>query len=209
METEANPLTPLLLSLSKVQVREQLARLRDGCSSVELIDGYIVPALEEIGNLWSAGELALSQVYMSGRICEELVEDILPAEAAEWKEKPRIAVTVFEDYHFLGKQILCSVLQAAGYRPLDYHRTSEDPLVSRVKEDGIEVLLVSVLMLSSALRMKGVCRKLEGSGVRIMVGGAPFRFDRNLYREIGADRMGMHAADAVSFLKEYGDSDGR
>jgi methanogenic corrinoid protein MtbC1 len=208
METEANPLTALLLSLSKVQLRDQVQRLQEEYPSLELIEAYIVPALEEIGDLWSAGELALSQVYMSGRICEELVAEILPAEAAEWKTSPRIAVTAFEDHHFLGKQILCSVLRAAGYRPSDYHRTSADELISRVNEDGIDVLMVSVLMLSSALRLKSVCERLKNSGIKIIVGGAPFRFDRNLYRELGADRMGMHASDAVLFLKEYGDGNG-
>ena len=40
--------------------------------------------LERIGNLWEKGHCALSQVYMSRRICEELVDALLgPAETAK------------------------------------------------------------------------------------------------------------------------------
>jgi trimethylamine corrinoid protein len=36
--------------------------------------------------------------------------------------------------------------------------------------------------------------------VRIVVGGAPFRFDAELWRQVGADAMGRTAADALDIV---------
>ena len=67
---------------------------------------YLVPVLEEIGTGWENGTYALSQVYMSGRICEELVDLILPPTDVMRRTQPKIAIATLEDYHMLGKRIV-------------------------------------------------------------------------------------------------------
>lgn len=47
----------------------------------------MVPALDRIGTGWENGTIALSQVYMSGRICEEVVDDLLPTGAPKGKQE--------------------------------------------------------------------------------------------------------------------------
>lgn len=39
--------------------------------------------------------------------------------------------------------------------------------------------------------------------VRLRGGGAPFLFDENLWREVGADAMGRNAAEAVTLVSEW------
>jgi methanogenic corrinoid protein MtbC1 len=45
-----------------------------------------------------------------------------------------------------------------------------------------------------------VCSQLKarGADIKVAVGGAPFLFDGQLWREVGADAMGRSAGDAVS-----------
>jgi trimethylamine corrinoid protein len=76
--------------------------------------------------------------------------------------------------------------------------------VERVKNDEIRVLLISVLMLSSALKIKTVKELLtvQGLDVRIIVGGAPFRFDPDLWREVGADAMCHTASEASGLISK-------
>ncbi|RWX44604.1 B12 binding domain-containing protein [Candidatus Electrothrix aarhusensis] len=71
--------------------------------------------------------------------------------------------------------------------------------MQKVCEDSIKVILISTLMLRSALRVKQVKQLLEqaGSSVKIIVGGAPYRFDPLLWQEVGADAMGANAAEAI------------
>ncbi len=172
---------------------------------MQAIEELMVPALIHLGDEWNAGRIALSQIYMSSRICEDIVERVLPAEAAERKAHPRQAIAVLSDYHTLGKRIVLSVMRASGFDVLDYGRLDADDLVERVLADDVKILLISVLMLPSALKVKAVRAGLEARGakVKIAVGGAPFLFDRELWREVGADAMGRNAADAVAIVQRW------
>lgn len=172
---------------------------------MQVVETLIVPALEQLGEDWYAGRVALSQIYMSSRICEELVERVLPPMASARKSKPRHAIAVLSDYHMLGKRIVLSVMRASGFEVLDYGRMDVEQLVQRVVADDVKILLISTLMLPSALKVKAVKTALDAAGkqVRIAVGGAPFLFDPNLWREVGADAMGRNAADAVAIVRAW------
>ena len=191
-----------LLSLDRLAARNMLLESGGSETPLQLVEKLVVPALERIGAGWEQGRVALSQVYMSGRICEELVDTLLPADGLGRKNRPKMAIAVLQDYHLLGKRIVYSVLRASGFELLDYGRVDADDLVRRVRNDGVEVLLISVLMLSSALRVKDVQTRLKslGSEVKIVVGGAPFRLDDQLWKEVGADAMGREAAEAIDII---------
>jgi trimethylamine corrinoid protein len=169
------------------------------------VEALLVPALEKIGRDWERGEVALSQVYMSGRISEELIEELLPLPPEAGSDGPVIAITMLHDYHLLGKRIVTSMLRANGLAVRDYGRTEVDELVERVRRDQVSILLVSTLMLSSALRVEDVIAGLRESGpaVKVAVGGAPFRFDEQLYLEVGADAYGRNASDALRLVSGW------
>jgi methanogenic corrinoid protein MtbC1 len=77
-----------------------------------------------------------------------------------------------------------------------------ETIVKKVKENGIKILLVSVLMLPSALKIKQLKEALnkESLNIKLLVGGAPFRFDKHLWQEVGADAMGSNPAEAVEMV---------
>lgn len=173
-------------------------------SMIEIADNLLAPSLESIGTGWEEGTVALAQVYMSGRICEQLVEKILKTSAPARSGQPKIAMAVIEDYHSLGKKIVLSVLKVAGYEVLDYgHGLSTTEVINRALEDEIEILLISTLMLPSALLIRNMTKllKLRSSGIKVVVGGAPFLFDKDLWKEVGADAMGSNASDAIGLVK--------
>lgn len=194
-----------LLALDRVEAESLFARAQVNLSPIAAVERVVVPALEQVGADWEAGSVALSQVYMSGRFCEELVEQVLPPSDPDRKHQPRSAIVVLNDYHLLGKRIVYSVMRASGFELFDYGRLDVDQLVARAIEDRIRVLLISVLILPSALKVKEVCARLKSArpDIRIVVGGAPFQFDRELWRELGADAMGVSAADAVTIVERW------
>lgn len=170
---------------------------------IEAVEQLIVPALEAIGRGWDEGRTALSQVYVAGRFCERLVSSVLPAGTAAGGERPRTAIVVLNDYHFLGKRIVSAVLRASGIAILDYGRMDVEALISRVAEDRLEVLLISVLMLPAALQVGALTAALRARDLPVLVavGGAPFHFDGELWREVGADAMGRAAGDAPGIVR--------
>ena len=196
------PFETTLLSIDRIGANEILKETSNKWSSMEQLKYIIAPALERIGAGWERGQIALTQVYMAGRICEELVEKILPREAPDRKRQPNMAITVLKDYHLLGKRIVLSGLRASGYELKDYGRMDVDELVEQTLKDQIELLFISTLMLPSALQVASVKKRLDHaqSPIRIVVGGAPFRMDDTLWKTVGADAMGQDASDAVTLI---------
>jgi len=172
---------------------------------IQVVEQVIVPALEQIGTAWEAGDVALSQIYMSGRFCEELVERVLPTADPDRKRQPRSAIVVLDDYHLLGKRIVYTVMRAGGFELFDYGRMDVDEVVQKVLADKIRVLLISVLMLPAALKVREVCAQLKAAdvGVHVVVGGAPFLLDTQLWQEVGADAVGQSATDAVRIVSRW------
>jgi methanogenic corrinoid protein MtbC1 len=181
------------------RVLQAAAAEEDALAAVEQL---IAPVLERIGAGWERGENALAQVYMAGVICEELVDALLPPRDHRRKDSPRVALAVLDDFHLLGKRLVYSVLRAAGYEVLDLGRVTPEELLARVREGGIDVVLPSVLMLPSALRVREVADGLP-PGVRLGVGGAPFRLDPKLGHEVGAHAVGATASDALAILRAF------
>jgi len=190
-----------LLTMDRLSAAKLLAESNDAVP-LQHIESLVIPTLERIGLGWEQGRYALSQVYMSGRICQELVDELLPPSDPNRKYQPKMAIGVLDDHHLLGKRIVYATLRASGYELQDYGQMDVESLVHKTNEDGIEVLLISVLMLNSALRITKVREGLDrlGCTTRIIVGGAPFRIDDKLWKEVGADAMGKNASDAIEAI---------
>lgn len=197
------PFEKALLDIDRISAQKLIARACMSSDAVTFVEQVTVPVLEKIGDDWEKGRIALSQVYMSGRICEELIDTILPAENPQRKSQPKMAIAVLNDYHSLGKTILYSSLRASGFELLDFGRVDVEQLVQKVLNNNIRILLISVLMFPSALQVKDVCRLLkeQGNGARVVVGGAPFRFDTQLWQDVGADATGENIADALRIIQ--------
>lgn len=190
-----------LLLLDKESVEKLLKEASKKGSAIEIASQIITATLKKIGDDWEDGTLALSQVYMSGVICEELIDKILPPNSPVRVHQPKMAIGVFEDYHLLGKRIVYSSLRASGFEVTDLGGgLTIDRLVELIKQEQIRILLLSVLMLPSALHIKELKNRLSGIDVKILVGGAPFRFDEELWKEVGADGFGKDSSDAIQLV---------
>ena len=201
----AEKLMRALLDIDRLAAEQILTGAIRESGLDEVVRSMIVPALEQIGDDWVRGRVSLSDVYMSSRICEELMRPLAPKAAQLRQDQPRIGLAALHDYHLLGKKMVHLALLSSGYAVMDFGQgISVADLVRRVQEADVEVLLVSTLMLPSALRVKDLRRELDRAGLKptLVVGGAPFRFDLELWKEVGADAMGISAADALKILDQ-------
>jgi methanogenic corrinoid protein MtbC1 len=204
MNTTVEEFEVALLSLDRVKIKSILTNIDEDSTLLEKLDSLVVPAMENIGKKWESGEVALSQMYMGGKICEDIVDELIPITNTKRVEDPNLAIVVYKDFHMLGKRIVYTFLRATGYEVIDYgQQTSIESLIEKIKNDNIQILLVSVLMLNSALNVKELILKMreENLMTKVVVGGAPFRFDKNLYKEIGADAFGSSASDVLEIIE--------
>jgi methanogenic corrinoid protein MtbC1 len=190
-----------LLSLDKQRTEAIIRKAANEQTPMVVASKLVTSSLQRIGEMWEEGKVALSQVYMSGIICEEIIDNLLPPSSPLRIDQPKMAIAVFEDYHLLGKRIIYSTLRASGFELIDLGGGMKtDQLERIVKDEDIKILLLSVLMLPSALRIKDLRKRLPVADVKVIVGGAPFRFDQNLWLEVGADAYGKDSSEALEIV---------
>jgi methanogenic corrinoid protein MtbC1 len=203
MKIAINNLERALLSLDQEAAEEIIFELVKTAPASEIAGNLISETLRRIGESWEQGKLSLSQIYTSGIICEKIIDKILLPTDVSFHYQPKIAIGVFEDFHLLGKRIVHSTLRAAGFEVMDLGGgLTSDQIEEIVIKEKIEILLISVLMLPSALRLKELTTRLVPYNVQVVVGGAPFRFDENLWKEIGADYCGHDSSDALTIVNQ-------
>jgi len=194
-----------LVKVDRIKARELFEKAFEETEGFEFLEEMVVASLEIIGDKWEKGAASLAQVYMSGVICEELIDNYLPMMEVERKNSPRIAIAVLQDHHGLGKRIVYSIVRTGGYEILDFGiGVGVSDLIEMTIENNIEILLVSTLMLPAALKVKEVKRMLKDRGLdtKIIVGGAPFRLDENLWKKVGADACARSASEILKTIKE-------
>jgi methanogenic corrinoid protein MtbC1 len=183
--------------------RETLLAAAEGTDTPAVAESVVAPALERIGDDWEHGTVSLAQLYMAGRIAEQIVSEVLPQGRPGEGETPQVAIAVLEDHHALGKRLVLSALRSSRHAVADYgHGVTVERLVQRCRDDKPRVLLISTLMLPAALRVREVVNQLAlpGSPPVVIVGGAPFRLDPELWREVGADATGRNSAEAIELV---------
>jgi trimethylamine corrinoid protein len=198
--------TASLLAFDRVGARRVLQQALTTRSPLTIAEEVVTPALETIGQQWEVGQLSLSQVFMSGRICEELVDQFLPPADPSRKGHAAIAIAVLDDHHTMGKRIVRAALRANGYEVLDLgHALKAPDLAQKAAAANVRLLLVSVLMLRSALQVPALLAALDrlNTPIPVVVGGAPFLLDPELYLEVGAAAMGRNGADAVAIVRGF------
>jgi methanogenic corrinoid protein MtbC1 len=202
---DVDALEDALLDLDQVAALRILEEAGGGKLSTQTLEYVVVPALQRIGEAWERGDAALSQLYMSGRLCERLIGSLDVVPVSFRPDQPCIAIGVLDDSHILGKKIVLQMLRSAGYQVRDLGaRLSIDDLVDAVRLHDVEVLVVSVLMLRSALKVSALRERLarHGPAPTLVVGGAPFRFDPALAGEVGADYAGNNASDILPIMAQ-------
>ena len=193
-----------LLQINRMKAAEIFEECFASAKGFDQLKQLAIQSIEKIGAGWEDGTVSLSQVFMSSVICEELIDQYLPKFQIKRTGNPKMAIAVLLDQSALGKKIVCSILRAGGFEIMDFGQgLSVEELVAKTIEHQIEILLISTLMLPSAIKVKAVKEQLAAQGVspKIVVGGAPFRFDMNLWQTVGADADGKNASSIIKTIE--------
>lgn len=175
--------------------------------AVEIINKYLIPALDIVGERYEKGEIFLPQLVQSAETVKEAFS-VLKAEMAKTGgrdiSKGKIVMaTVKGDVHDIGKNIVKTVLENYGYQIIDLGRNVNiKDVVRAVKENNIKLLGLSALMTTTVKNMEKTIKAVreEVPEVKIMVGGAVLTTD---YADmINADYYAGDAKKAVEIAKE-------
>ena len=197
----------LLKSSDRRGARRMLRRaLATGIDPVLLQREVVTKAVDEVGGEWQEQVASLSQVYATGLIVEDSMETLSSLEGTGEGPVDRVVIgTARGDFHGLGKRIVAAFLRAAGFGVVDLGMSVPAvAFVDAALKESARLIAVSALMVDTALGIHEVRQEMDkrkAGGVRLLVGGAPFRFNPDLFRLVGADATASNAYEAARVVR--------
>lgn len=191
-------------------MKENAARLagemlNSGSLPAEVIDGEIIPALNEVGEKFEKKIMFLPQLLASAEAAKgafAVLKEAMPKNQDKTGECIVLA-TVKGDIHDIGKNIVKALLENYGFNVTDLGRDTEPELVMRtVKENNIKLAGLSALMTTTVPAMAETISLLHENcpWCRVVVGGAVLT--KEYADMIHADRYAKDAMDTVRYAQE-------
>lgn len=178
------------------------AALKEGFEPSHIVDNFLIPAINHVGDLYDKKEYFLPQLIQSAETMKEafgFVEPMLKKDGSEGKAKARIVIaTVKGDIHDIGKNIVALMLKNYGFEVYDLGKdVSAEEIIEAAREKKAQIIGLSALMTTTMMEMRAVIElaKKEGLSVKFMVGGAVVT--ESFAKEIGADGYSEDAYSAV------------
>ena len=116
--------------------------LAEGISPYELVSQYMIPAMDEVGRLFDCEEYFVPELLLAGRAMKASLEIIRPLLAASGVQPTgRVVIgTVKGDLHDIGKNLVASMLEGAGFEVTDLGAdVSPDKFIQAIREKGADI----------------------------------------------------------------------
>jgi 5-methyltetrahydrofolate--homocysteine methyltransferase len=182
------------------------AALDDGADPQEIINGYMVPAMQEVGARFEAKKIFVPEMMMSARTMQAGLDVLRPALSQQGQQQGQAGIvvigTVFGDLHDIGKNLVVLMLESSGYQVHNIgENVAPETFVAKARELGADVVGLSSLLTTGDPHVKATVEAFRGSDlagkVKVVCGGAAVTRKFAL-EQCGADG---HARDAVEAVK--------
>ena len=190
------------------QVKELVEKALEQDVDVEkILNDGLVAGMSIIGAKFKKNEVYVPEVLIAARAMHAGM-DVLKPKLAESGVEPKATVvvgTVKGDLHDIGKNLVCMMLEGAGYNVVDIGVNVEtEKFISEVQNNNATLCGMSALLTTTMGAMKTNVDAFKEAGlydnVKIFVGGAPVT--QSFADEIGAHGYGADAASAVDVANE-------
>jgi trimethylamine corrinoid protein len=195
------------------EAAEKLAEeaIKKNIDVLKVIQEGAVKGITELGEKYSTKEIFLPELMVGANACI-IATNILKTQIKakkEMKSLGRIVIgTVEGDIHFIGKNLVATMLEASGF---DVYDIGEDQpvanFINKAREVDADIVGASALITTARAEQEKLANALRKSGmnVKYIVGGAVV--DPAWTEIIGADGFANHLVDAVALAKRLAESD--
>ena len=181
--------------------------VEEGMTPHEIINQYMIKAMEEIGSRFEAGKVFVPNLLMSARAMRgalDVLKPLMQGQVDSYIGKIVIG-TVKGELHDNGKNLVASMFEGCGFEVINLGvDVSSDKFISAALENKADIICMSALLTTTMNYMKEVVAAVEASElkgkVKIMVGGAPV--NDAFAKAIGADAYTSNANAAVVMAKK-------
>lgn len=193
----------------KRKIAEDLTKkaLEAGNSPQELLHGQLLPAINEVGELFDKGKYFLPQLIASAetmKLCIGILEPLLLQDQTSEKMPVVVIATVAGDIHDIGKNLVALMLKNYGFQVIDLGKdVPKEKIIEATIEHNAQIIALSALMTTTMQEMRNVVEYAKEKGVtaKIMIGGAVITQD--YADEIHADGYSRDAADASGWQSAW------
>lgn len=179
--------------------------LEEGNGPKKLLDEILLPAINEVGELFDKGKYFLPQLIASAESMKASIEYLEPMllEKNSGEEMPTVVIATVEgDIHDIGKNLVSLMLKNYGFKVIDLGKdVPKERIIEAAIAHHAQVIALSALMTTTMQQMKHVIDYARERQVdaKIIVGGAVIT--QEYADEIGADGYSKDAADAVKLTQ--------
>ena len=169
------------------------------------MDEALLPAINEVGELFDKGKYFLPQLIASAEAMKASIEYMEPIllQAKAGKDMPTVVIATVEgDIHDIGKNLVALMLKNYGFHVVDLGKdVPKEKIIEAAREHNAQVIALSALMTTTMQQMRHVIdyAKAQEMDAKIIVGGAVIT--EEYAQEIGADGYSKDAADAVKLTR--------
>ncbi|BBE30274.1 5-methyltetrahydrofolate--homocysteine methyltransferase [Tepiditoga spiralis] len=176
--------------------------------SMEIINEFLIPALDIVGQRYEKEEIFLPQLIRSAETVKksfELIKEIILKSGEEKKVGKKILLaTVQGDVHDIGKNIVKVILENYGYEIVDLGKdVPAQKIIESIKKENIRLVGLSALMTTTVKSMEYIIKEIRKNKLdcKIMVGGAVL--NQKYTDMIKADYYVKDAQKAVEIAKQF------
>lgn len=163
----------------------------------------LTEGMKLLGERFARGEAFIPEVVYGSETFNQAIEMLRPklGDLVLMRDKKArvVMATVRGDVHDIGKGLVSTFLDLAGYEVIDLgHDISNEKIIEAIEQENPAIVGLSALMTTTMLQQREFIKTLEQKGLRdkvkVIVGGAPI--NQAWADEIGADGFGADALDA-------------
>lgn len=192
-------------------MKEESARcakeLLENTESLVIINDYIIPALDVVGDGFEKNTIFLPQLLMSADSAKAAFDEIkahfVMSGAEQVKGEKIIIATVEGDIHDIGKNIVKVLLQNYGFDVMDLGKDVKcEKVLEEAQKNNVKLVGLSALMTTTVPNMEKTIKLLhDNTNAKVFVGGAVLTRD---YAEmINADFYAKDAMESVRIAQEF------
>ncbi|MDD4437145.1 MAG: homocysteine S-methyltransferase family protein [Tissierellia bacterium] len=204
--TSETDLKEIIINGLKDEAKKVSLKLLEKHAPLELVNEFIIPALDIVGEKYEKQEIFLPQLIRSAETSKEVFEIIKESSKKDSETvegKKILLATVKGDIHDIGKNIVKLILENYGYKIFDLGKDVDiEIIVETVRKEKINLVGLSALMTTTVKNMEYTIKELKNEfpNIKVMVGGAVLTDE--YASEIGADYYSKDARGAVDIAKK-------
>jgi len=180
--------------------------LDQGMPPSSILSGGLITGMDEVGRDFKAGDLFVPEVLIAARAMHAGMNVLRPLlSQAEAAGAGKFVIgTVKGDLHDIGKNLVASMLEGAGFEVIDLGTdVSPAKFVAEAQSKNANIVALSALLTTTMPSMRTTIEEFQRAAfrdkVKIMIGGAPVT--QQFAEQIGADGYSDNANGAVAMAR--------